>query len=852
MSSLIPVRNGRQRLKVQLNGTNPSWIAGPSINLPAHAFASAAITPDGNDIVVVGGMTSDCATDSLTHTLSLKGNGTWVDANPSGLVRRRGGGMGVLNDYSAHGDLMLVGGVADQYSCGASTPARIGKRKADKVATYTTTFPASNTLSLPLGATSVIATHDLPGNLTGSTLAVSDFAMTTSADGNKMYLLSGQSSSGALVTLDNIGVYSQSTGWVNQKVGGNIPVGRVGASLVAHPTLDLLVLHGGARDDRGTDLSTSLLALLNTTSWQWTIPSNLQLPQSSAVSYHSAIMTPTGVMIAAFGLSGTGTPSSNVYFLDMRDPTESTWSWKSAWKSDMLQAYVQPSTGSTATGGSGAAPVSAAMGAPSSKKLASIVAPVVIISVIALPFLVYFIRRRMRIAKKRRMARHFSFSSQEDGGDFNSPLSGKSRKKSTSQYPFGGPDANEKESTSLLADLRHNVTGLVDRIRGRSSSDDMREINSRKGRYNEKSMKWEEIDFGLGEIDSRRGSANPMTGFEPSSRRSSFSATGSPPGARYVDSVPMPVPLPMASGIQYSGQTYNLPSSATDMPAPLLVTISSDSPRVGTPQWDGQQPLIPSLVVMPPTVPPTPAVPGEGMPEPVFPVMQPSAPAPAAAPVDQGLDWNLLQQELENRPAFRSISPTSPLRSHQASHQTPITPPRVNTNVHFAPNPFSDRHAAASSPRSASPSSPAPALPPLDFDSPRQTTTIVHVNPKTGRRTSETVVLPQTPPGQRSTQMGSPRSVSSPMAGRQIAGGSGERRGSVPTYYTAPSSPASPTGSPAVRYDTGARRGSIPQLQLMGSPMGRTGSGQGGERRGSQLRVMNLTEDDAGEEGRAI
>lgn len=685
-----------------------------------------------------------------------------------------------------------------------------------------------------------------------------------------MYLLSGQASSGSLVSMDNVGVWTASTGWTNQKVGGNIPVGRVGASLVAHPTLDVLILHGGARDDRGSDLSTSLLALLNTTSWQWTIPSSLQPPQSSAVSYHSAIMTPSGVMVSAFGMSGSGSPRSDMYFLDMRDNSMSTWSWKSSWNSNMLQAYVAPATDSTSTGGGSTAP-NTGMGS-SSSRLASIVAPVVILSVIAIPLIVFFIRRKMRIEKKRRMARHFSFSSQEDGGDF-PPLTGGNTAR-FNQYPFSGPDGNEKENTSLLSGLTSNVTGLatnvsgfVDRLRGRSKDyPEMREKGQGKkgGKFNEKSMKWEEIDFGLGEVDSRRGSAN--VGFIPSSRRSSFSATGSPPEtARYIDAMPMSVPLPMASGIAYNGQTFNLVSA--NMPQELLVTITSDdSPRVGTPQWDGQQPLIPSLVVLPPTVPPTPASLGEYIPDQIQP---PSTPPrnPMVVP-DEGLDWNMLQQDLDSRPAFRSISPNSPLRSHQQSHQpaSSPTPPRINTQ--FRADPFSDRHVASpptTQQRSASPISPVPALPYLDFQQsqspisaaprPQSPAGSFIVNPKTGRRTS--TEAPMTPPGLTLGQ--SPRSVSSPMGTRQLVGNY-DRRGSAPTFYTAPSSPASPSpASPAPVIHTAqmGRRGSGPVVgQLMGSPMGRSGSlggGPAGERRGSHLRVMNNTEDeDEVAHGRAI
>jgi hypothetical protein len=94
-------------------------------------------------------------------------------------------------------------------------------------------------LTLPISSTSRGSTSSLPLSLTGSSLAVADFAMTSAPDG-VTYLAGGQTSSGDLVDLSTIGKYTASGGWVSQGTSGDIPAGRVGASLVAHPSLDLL------------------------------------------------------------------------------------------------------------------------------------------------------------------------------------------------------------------------------------------------------------------------------------------------------------------------------------------------------------------------------------------------------------------------------------------------------------------------------------------------------------------------------------------------------------------------------------------------------------------------------------
>lgn len=107
---------------VQLNTTKPTFSQGPNGGLPPHAFASMAVSNDSASIVVVGGVTSSCSADALTHTFSLAGDGTWNDATPSNLVRRRGAGIAWVDNGSAGGEMMLVGGMADTYVCGEHPP----------------------------------------------------------------------------------------------------------------------------------------------------------------------------------------------------------------------------------------------------------------------------------------------------------------------------------------------------------------------------------------------------------------------------------------------------------------------------------------------------------------------------------------------------------------------------------------------------------------------------------------------------------------------------------------------------------------------------------------------------------
>ncbi|KAK8849597.1 hypothetical protein IAR55_004932 [Kwoniella newhampshirensis] len=832
-------------LVLPLNTSNPSFSTGSSTGLPPHAFGSMVVTPKSDSLIVMGGMTSSCGTDGTTHTLDLTSGDGWITSSPNNFVRRRGTGMAWVDNNSTNGEVMVVGGIADTYAC----------------ATSTYSYPASDILSLPISPSALVSSRNLPASLTGSTQAVSDFSLAVDATG-KIYLAGGQSSSGDLVGLETVGIWDGTKGWSSQTTSGDVPQGRIGASLVAHPQLDLLVMHGGSvTNSSGADTPTALLAFLNTTSWAWSTPSNLQPPASSAASYHTSVMTDQGVMITAFGLSTSGSPRSDVYYLDMRDPTGSSWSWKSSWNSNMLAAYTPTNSGSnsgvnknnnnisTGTTATAADNMSGSPGHPT-KHIISIVIPVIVVLILLTPIVVYLIRRRVRLIKKRRMARHFSFSSQEDEGGFSSPLHQYFNKRRTkTQFPFGR-DANEKDG-NLVSDFTGGLARIVSRLSSRSNSDEghgnptaereMVQVARQPIRLDgpaKQPQNWEEIDFGLGKLDESRHS-DPSHGqhAQDISAVSPEHSNQEEADASAYGGVSFPVPSAARGSQGYEPRALFNAEDAI-MAAPPLVTLNDSALDTGSPLHDGQEPLLPSVVIMPPTAPTTPAVNSLST---AYPAMEPT---PAAAAQHEGLDWNQLQQELDNKPAFRSISPHAQLRSHAHT---------------FAPtSPFDIRR--TESPRPITPTTP-PSIPPLEFQqrgsSPSGTVTLV--NPRTGRRSTE--YLPFSSPSVGLGASGlTPRSVSSPTGARQIAGGL-TRRGSAPLGGSAQpsivksgsggdsplsSGQSTPKAARPMSFDPSIRRASAGSLTY---PVG-----TGGERRGSQLRVVNVTEseDDEDQFGNAI
>lgn len=471
----------------------------------------------------------------------------------------------------------------------------------------------------------------------------------------------------------------------------------------------------------------------------------------------------------------------------------------------MLSSYTS-SSGTSSSSNVGTTVANTAESHPSSgtkKEATKIAVPVILAFLLLLPFLIYFIRRRVRLIRKRRQARHFSFSSQEDEGDFHRPIDqfGASRRTKT-QYSFGR-DANEKDG-NLISDIGAGIAGILKRYASDRPETPSGHRASKGSKLSEKAIQWEEIDFGLGRLDENR-----LDGSH--SRRSSFSApSGSPDAGRKMAEM-LPFQMPVASTARGYDTNVMNGASAIALKNPFVdpPLISTHEDVSGTPKHDGQAPLVPNLFVHAPTMPSTPS----GHPNafgPSYPVMIPEyTPTPS-----QGLDWTNLAQELEARPAFHSISPTATLRSH--AHALPL-PPRSSSPA----------------PASTTP----PVLPALSFQQPSSlaSPTISLVNPKTGRRSSE--ILPFT------SQPASPRSVSQPMGPRQLAGNySLGRRGSAPF---APA-PLPRSSSARVSYEAGMRRASNPNVIGQGpaSPLVEM-------RRESKLRVVNLADGEVND-GQAI
>ncbi|WWC65729.1 uncharacterized protein I303_108351 [Kwoniella dejecticola CBS 10117] len=853
-------------LVLPLNSSSAAFTTASSEGLPPHAFASMIVTPDGSSLVVTGGITSSCDGDGTTHTLGLDSNDGWVSTTPNKFLRRRGSAAAYV-DNSGKDVVMVVGGIADKYVCSSSTHS----------------YPAADVLSLPLSSSSLISSRSLPTSLTGSEMAVSDFALTTGSDG-KVYLTGGQTSSGQFVDMTTIGVWDSSNGWSSQVTTGDIPSGRVGASLVAHPNLDVLVLHGGSTDSSGTP--SNLLSFLNTTTWAWSAPSNLQPPASSAAAYHTSVITDQGVMITAFGLSSANTPRSDIYYLDMRDPTGSAWSWKNTWNSNMLAAY-EGSSGSTSSTGGGngvttAKDTSNGSDGMSSKKIASITVPVIIIALLLSPLIIYLIRRRMRLIKKRRMARHFSFSSQEDEGFFKRPSNGLfsrylSTKKTSagvsaggSAFPFNGNarDGNEQEGNFL--------SRMVTRLSSRSNSDDDHDdipyhphppremiavtnksvtfqdepVRSPKGKRDDRQMNWEEIDFGLGKLDESK-QAPPSQNDNSSINISPFGDHAAPPG---------PVAFPVAnpnSNAGAGGYTDEMLYSDSAVSPPAMNRLSAP----------GEQPLIPSLFVQPATVPSTPAADNLTA---TYPALTPASSSAVGGSAPAGGEWDSLAQELESKPAFRSISPTAQLRSH--AHSQP--------SGGFA---VGDIYGGIRS-ESPRPISPAPSIPPLEFQNQMDAHSQSHVQTQrpasvmsshsvSSQKSNGTIRLvsstatgiygnerrPEFLPFQNVNQ--GMRSTSQPI-NRQLVGmttttnnnnNNALSRGGSDNYSPLSSGQTTPTPTPrnvSLSYTPGMRRSSG---SLIGNEFNSNNNGSpvNVERRSSLLRVVNATPKE-GDEGQAM
>lgn len=608
-----------------------------------------ALSHDRSQLTVVGGVTSSCADDDITHTFDLDSQ-TWSSATPSGFVRRHGAAAATIGNGSAKGMLLVVAGLNDKYVCGKSPVA----------------YTAADTIALPASDHSA-SDSKLDEYMTGDHLAISDFAMTQTKD-ETVYLAGGQAADGTLIDYSNVAVWTKQNGWKSQKVEGDIPAGRLGASLVAHPTKDVLVLHGGSIEDGGKFSPTNLVSVLDMKTWKWSAPSHLQPAASTARSYHTAVMTPSGVMITSFGMGLEGSPTDHQAYLDMRSANQDAWGWQQDWSSQYLNSEVA------------AASESAAQHKSNKGTIAAAVVPTVICVLILIPLLVWFFRRYQKRQRKRRLASHYSFSAQEDRGDFNH---------NRNRWGWGQSRGDDEDShpsfVSSMRDVVYNVFrrgsnhGVGDDGTINESQPDMTQVRN-PNELTQRGQPWEEIDFGLGRIDAGRREAN-YTDLPARMPRNHGNRRVS--GNVIPDVYPMPIASTMPYGPDLPEPVRESMENPFDDPqelseeqiddrihvastgvhtSPKLVDLS---PRLGTPKDDGQKFLVPT--------------------------------GPTAAAADAS-EWAALEASLVDRPAFKSISPTSTLRSHAHDPET-VREERNSTMSHASHDSFVS----------------APSLPPLHF-----------------------------------------------------------------------------------------------------------------------------------------
>ncbi|KAJ9122285.1 hypothetical protein QFC22_001706 [Naganishia vaughanmartiniae] len=547
-------------LVLNLTTDNPQFSTGVSQDLPPTAFHTVTYAAKTHQLVSVGGLTGSCSGDTIAHTFDLEGAGRWRSVGVKDLVRRRGMGSG----YSEKDDqVMVVGGLADEYVCCESPSFAFyeARKRANVesiiVASSTYSYPAYDLLPVPMSSATTVQTSSFSyanPSTSDPQLGVIDFSLTRLA--NDTFLLAGGAdSSGSLVPFDTVGLWDSTAGWRVAQTSGEVPAPRVGHNMMPHPTLDLLVLHGGATNTANlSSTASTTLAFLNTTTLTWTQPSNLQPPTSFARAWHSSVMVDSGVLVTAFGLSAKGEPRNDIVYLDMRNTDSSKWGWKAVWSKAMLEVPLITSNNSNDD---------ARSTQQNNKTLKSILIPVLIFLALGIPCAVWLLRRHVKNVRHRRMAQHFEMDPEEDThsrggatsvlGQFFASRFGSSRdapRRPSLSKPFGGVRINEKGQVvgnnasdnvvvTHLKDLFKRVSygsfKSFDTMESTAQDREMTEIRAgvaaamtanSNGQPTEKTARhqWEEIDFGLGKLDeSRRNSSIPRSSasFDESRRRRS-------------------------------------------------------------------------------------------------------------------------------------------------------------------------------------------------------------------------------------------------------------------------------------------------------------------------------------------
>lgn len=708
-SSSIGITN--EVLSLDLNSDNPQLTTMTSSSFPAtayHSMAYATTNTSGGSgsetrrLVTFGGMTSNCASDKVLHTLNLGDESSmWTTENVSGLIRRRGMGMQWLEDEE---QLIIVGGVADQYVCASSTYSYPAFDR------FPLSFSNSDSTSTSEAPT-IVHTEAISTILMGGTLPIADFSLTNIGD-DTLVLAGGSDSSGNLIQFDKIALYTPQQGWHAISTSGDIPSPRAGHTMVKHPSMDILIMHGGSTFTSDSSSSSNpsgnpstLTTFLNTTSWAWSTLSGLQPSSNYARAWHSAVMSNSGVMITAFGLSVDSQPRNDVVYLDMRDSDASEWSWKSDWSAAMVNSTVNINNLTTVlpNASSAAANANASDNQGSSnhtKKTVSIVVPVVLICAFAIPLLLWFGRKHLKILRQRQMARHFEIDPSSEnvekhaqgnvssGSGFSNPLTQflASRKRNGDKRaslprPYGGirlSDQNEVQARSIKSILTSG-SGWYNKARGQTPTNEGQVRRTQQDGENsniEKNPLWEEIDFGLGKIDesrqsplSARPSARAGTNTNLESNNKSTPSRKSSQAVRFADQAHhqtiRPVPAPVNHLDDDTSMSNHL--SVSDYPTlgPVHLRSPQQVPDFNSPNF--ASPLVPTTSDY-------------------------TTLLPANNDMSQHSGWNDLASDLITNPPFKS----------------------EDAETKSLDNPVKRRNSALDAPRPDSSAS-STILPPLDF-----------------------------------------------------------------------------------------------------------------------------------------
>lgn len=454
-----------------------------------------------------------------------------------------------------------------------------------------------------------------------------------------------------------------------------------------------------------------LLAILSLDNLTWSLPMNLEPPASAARAWHSSVMTPTGVMVSAFGLDSSNTPRSDVVYLDMSSQDISKWTWKSQWSVSMGASVTSSGQVPTATGASTAKTLAGSDSARKNTLLKSTLIPILIVLFLASPILIYLARRHVRNVRRRRMALHFELDG--DGhpksGMFSTVLgqwksSGEGRRHYSSFADILPHRSKSEVGNGLVAGLlaRLHLGSSAEPKENAGPSREMMQVGTDTS--STPRVQWEEIDFGLGRVDEqRRGSATP----DPRSRSTTPKATSglkSSLSNRRVSGADTESPLRVsfkdvddASVTSIEGSDHAAPAVQVQMASPMDTPIEEAS---GTPLSVLEYPVLRPVDMHSPSM----SSPGQG----AF-TNAPASPAFDPSVDVQAPEWSDLARNLAAKPLF--TGPPSALRVENpfldsASASAVVLPPlefqrRPSSSLRIAIDPR-DRRASSSSARSVS------------------------------------------------------------------------------------------------------------------------------------------------------